>query len=139
MDIWEYLKTTSRPIYLYGMGDGAEKIYDRLQKLNIDICGVFASDGFVRRKKFLGFDLISFAEAYASAPDMIALLSFGSSLKNVLDYIKQIGKKVELYAPDVPVYGCGTFNTEFYKSHLQEFCACGICWLIMLQERCSII
>lgn len=123
MDIWEYLKTASRPIYLYGMGNGAEKIYERLQKLNVNICGVFASDGFVRRKKFLGFDLLSFDEAYETAPDMIALLSFGSSIKEVVEYVKQINKKVELYAPDVPVYGDGTFNTEFYNAHFQEFCS----------------
>ncbi len=121
MDIWEYLKGTSRPIYLYGMGNGAEKIYNRLQKMNINISGVFVSDGFVRRKKFLGFDLMSFVSAYDAAPDMIALLSFGSSLKNVTEYIKRIGKTVELYAPDVPVYGDGTFNIEFYEKHFRDF------------------
>lgn len=106
---------------LYGMGDGAEKIYSRLKALGISPTGVFASDGFARHNTFLGFEVISFSEAENLFPDMIVLVSFGSSLPSVIDYVKSISERFETYAPDVPVCGDGTFNEEFYLASKEKF------------------
>ena len=53
----ERLKKEKRPIFLYGMGDGAEKIYSYLSAHGVTIQGIVASDGFLRGQSFLGFDI----------------------------------------------------------------------------------
>ena len=53
-DIWTYLENTEKPIVVYGMGNGADKIIDRLTERNIKVADFFASDGFVRGHCFHG-------------------------------------------------------------------------------------
>ena len=120
-DLWTYLKSVSKPIVLYGMGDGADKILSRLTTLGISVSGVFVSDGFVRPKLFHGFPLMSYSDARQKFGDIIVLTAFGSSLPDVMDNIKRISKECELYAPDLPVVGEGTFDTSYYLSRKSEF------------------
>lgn len=112
-DLWSYLQTVKKPIVLYGMGNGADKIIEVLKDYNIDISGVFATDGFVREKYFHGFKLSSYSELKEKFGEMTVLLAFGSSRPEVLGNIKRISAEQELYAPDVPVYGGGLFNREY--------------------------
>ena len=63
VELWQYLLKTKKPIWLYGMGDGADKIINLLEQYDIKITGVFASDQFVRYQNFRGFTVISYAEA----------------------------------------------------------------------------
>ena len=46
--VWEYLSRTEKPILLYGMGDGADKILRVFSDYGIVCSGIFASDEFVR-------------------------------------------------------------------------------------------
>ena len=39
---WDRLKTCEKPIFIYGMGDGAEKLLDEFDRLGIKCTGVFA-------------------------------------------------------------------------------------------------
>ncbi len=120
-DLWDYLKTTEKPIFLYGTGNGADKILDELTRLNIKVEGVFASDGFVRNRMFRGFKVKSYSEVKKENGDLIALVSFGTFLPDVIDNIKKIARETELYAPDVPVIPDGTiFNLEYVKKHKAE-------------------
>ena len=102
-DLWNYLKTVSKPIFLYGTGNGADKILDELIRLNISVSGVFASDGFVRSRTFRGFPVQSYSAVKQQFGDIIVLVAFGSYLTDVIDNIKRIASENELYAPDVPV------------------------------------
>ncbi len=52
---WEKLQNETKPIYIYGMGDGAMKIMSVFRKYGIKTKGVFASDDFVRGHYFAGF------------------------------------------------------------------------------------
>jgi FkbM family methyltransferase len=99
------------------MGNGADKILDECIKNGIAVRGVFASDGFVRRQVFRGFEVMSFSEAKAASPDMIALLCFGSALPEVIASVKEKAKQVTLLSPSVPVYGCNVFNEAFYTEN----------------------
>ena len=45
---WEKLQAETRPIFIYGMGDGAEKIMRVFREKSIPLAGIFASDEFVR-------------------------------------------------------------------------------------------
>ncbi len=119
-DLWQRLKKAQKPIWLYGMGDGADKILDRLHDRGVEVSGVFASDGFVRNQQFRGFTVTSYADAKARSGDMIVLVCFGSSREDVLDNIRRIASEQELYAPDVPVIGGGTFDSAYAASHGNE-------------------
>ena len=51
-NVWETLKNDNKPVVLYGMGLGAEKIMDTLAQYGVEIADIFASDEFVRGHSF---------------------------------------------------------------------------------------
>lgn len=117
-DLWSYLKDEGRPLVIYGTGDGADKIIDELDRRGLKhlISGIFASSGFVRSGRvFRDFKVESFEDVSSRLKDFIVLVSFGSSLPDVLSYVYSIEKKTELYAPDVPVCGGEVFDMGFAK------------------------
>lgn len=116
-DIWQHLATSGKPIVLYGMGDGADKICAELEARGMEISGVFASDGFVREKIFRGHKVESYSCAKARLSDMIVLVCFGTKLDEVIDNVLRISKECELYAPDVPVFGGGIFDLEYFNEN----------------------
>lgn len=120
-DIWNYLKNTDKPIVLYGMGNGADKIIKVLEEKEIKYAGVFVSDGFVRDKTFHGMKLMSYADAVSRYQNMVVLMCFGSALNDVIDNVKRIAAQQELFAPDVPVYGTGLFDKQYYVNHKADF------------------
>ena len=120
MDMWKRLTEAKKPIWLYGMGNGADKILDELTRRGVSVSGVFASDGFVRHQQFRGFTVLSYAEAVERDGDIIVLLCFGSSRSEVLQNIYRIAGERELYAPDVAVIGDGIFDLEYAREHRAE-------------------
>ena len=120
-DLWEYLKSTDKPIVFYGMGNGADKIYNVLKSLGKEPSAVFATDGFVRKKQVYGLTLSSLSEVENKFDDMIVLLCFGSSREEVIENVKRISSRHELYAPDVPVYGDTLFTKDFYLKNKSRF------------------
>lgn len=120
-DLWSYLQQTDKPIVMYGMGNGADKIIERLDSLGIEVSDFFASDGFVRGHSFHGKTVLSFSQVKEKYKDFIIILSFASSLDNVLDLFYSLDSQYEMYAPDVPVTGEGTFDLQFYTEHKESF------------------
>lgn len=118
--MWQALKTARKPILLYGMGNGADKILNHLRKLGIAVAGVFASDGFVRHQNFQGYKVVSYSEAKETFGAMIVLVCFGTNRPEVIENIRKIAREQELYAPDVPVYGDGVFDREYCLRHRSE-------------------
>lgn len=119
-DLWQRLSCAEKPIWLYGMGDGADKILNELYRRNISVSGVFASDGFVRRQSFRGFTVKSYGEAREKSGEIIVLVCFGTSRADVLCNIYRIAGEQELYAPDVPVVGEEVFDSEYAAAHEKE-------------------
>ncbi|MBQ0110496.1 MAG: FkbM family methyltransferase, partial [Oscillospiraceae bacterium] len=117
-DLWQKLKTLGRPVILYGMGDGAVRVTDRLSKENIAVAGVMASDGFVRGQSFLGHTVRRFADIQKEFENPVVLICFGSELPKVIDGIRAI--PCEKYYPCLPVIGDGCFDAAFYNLHLKE-------------------
>lgn len=120
-DLWEYLQQCGKPIILYGMGDGAEKIKAVLDEKNLSVADIMASDEFVRGHSFLGYrvkKLSEIEEEYKN--DFVILVCFGSRLPEVMEHIYEISEKHELYAPNVPVAGGGLFDLEFANAHKSE-------------------
>lgn len=121
-DLWRYLQKTNKTVVLYGMGNGADKILDVCDRYGITVSDVFASDGFVRGHSYRGREVLSYTavkEKYG-AESLIVLLSFASSLPDVLSLFDRVAAECELYAPDVPVCGDTLFTYEFFKSHQEE-------------------
>lgn len=116
-ELWQYLKNAQKPIVLYGMGNGADKIINVLEEKGIEFKGVFASDGFVRPKLFHNHQISSYADLKAKFGDMIVLLCFGSSLPDVIENILKIATEQELYAPEVAVIGGGLFDYDFLQKN----------------------
>ena len=124
-DLWQNLQALSRagrPILLYGMGNGADKILAVCDSYGIPVADFFASDGFVRGHSFHGKVVLSFSQACEryGAENMVVLLSFASSRAEVLETITRVANTCELYIPDVPVCGTDLFNAEFYQAHEAE-------------------
>lgn len=123
LDLWHYLAEANRPIVMYGMGNGADKIIAVCEKYGIEISDFFASDGFVRGHSFHGKTVISYStmkEKYLKK-NPIVLLSFASSLPDVMALFKKVGEECELYAPDVPVFGETLFTMEFFNENRARF------------------
>lgn len=112
-ELWQRLKCAEKPIVLYGMGNGADKVLDLCDQKHISVRGVFASDGFARHNLYRGFPVISYTEAKQQFGDMIVLLCFGTQRSDVISYIEAIAAEQELYCPDVPVVGRGLFCDEY--------------------------
>ena len=122
IDLWTYLLGTEKTIVMYGMGNGADKILAVCQKYNIEIADFFASDGFVRGHSFHGKTVLSYSqikEKYG-AENIIVLLSFGSSLPDVLSLFKRVNEDCEMYAPDVPVCGENIFTLDFFNENKEN-------------------
>lgn len=117
MDIWNFLKNTEKPIALYGMGNGAQRVINKLNIIGKNPVGVFASDGFVRHQTFAGFKVTSYDELARQYPDMIILICFGTNRQEVLDFIKFLSSKHTVLCPDVPVYGENIFDIKFAREN----------------------
>lgn len=119
IDLWRYLASTDKTVVMYGMGNGADKILNICDRYGIEVADFFASDGFVRGHSFHGKTVLSYSavkEKYG-AENIIVLLSFASSLPDVLSLIDRVAAECELYAPDVAVCGGELFSLEFFQSN----------------------
>ena len=109
--LWDTLQTETRPIFLYGTGNGGDKILDVCAARGIHVTGVFASDGFVRSRTFRDMPV----QAYSSVTetfgeDIVILLAFGTTLPDVTAFIDMLDTRHTLYIPEVPLYGGCLFD-----------------------------
>lgn len=119
--LWVRLQKEERPIFLYGTGNGADKILDVCTRFSIPVEGVFASSDFVRSRTFREMPVQSIdmiREKYGD--DIVVLLAFGTTLSSVAENIKAIAKRHTLFIPEVPLYGTDLFTYEYYLEHLEE-------------------
>ncbi|MCH5191221.1 MAG: FkbM family methyltransferase [Oscillospiraceae bacterium] len=117
---WEKLKNSALPVVVYGTGNGADRVFDELERLNIKISAVAASDGFVRKRCFHGFEVKSISTLENEFGDFTVALAFASPLQSVIENIKALSTRHSVIMPSVPVYGDSIFNKDFLKSHLSE-------------------
>ena len=116
---WEFLQTSTLPIAVYGTGNGADRVFDEFEKLGIKVSAVVASDGFVRKRTFHGFEVKSITDAQEELGDLVIALCFASPLPAVIENIKELSEKHKLIMPSVPVYGDNIFNKEFLKANTE--------------------
>ena len=119
--LWEYLQGVSKPVVLYGMGDGALKILEVCRRYGIPVAGIFASDEFVRGHSFQGYLVERLADIEARLGDFIVLLAFGVDYDSMLRRIADLARVHETYAPDIPVFGQELFTREYLEEHQEQF------------------
>lgn len=118
ISLWEHLAETDKPIFLYGTGNGGDKIIAALERYRVRLTGIFASDGFVRDRMFHDFKVRSYSDVVNEyGDDIIVLLAFGTTLPDVAAFIKQLDERHELIIPDVPLYGGELFDMPYYLAH----------------------
>lgn len=110
---WDRLKAEERPIFIYGMGDGALKIMSVFRDKHITVAGIFASDDFVRGHSFEGYRVHKLSEIEEAVDDFVVVLAFAAGYQEIVDKVEEIASKHTLYVPDVPVVGRGLFTYEY--------------------------
>ena len=123
-DLLSRLKANPVLCSLYGIGNGADKIFDTCSNYGIEILGVFASDGVVtksggRRRCFRGMTIMSYSEAKEKFAhrDYVILLCFepdsGSAIGQYMQDIRGEGAACS---------GCTCLSGQraFYVGVLQE-------------------
>lgn len=105
VSVWETLSQSKKPIVLYGMGNGADKIVNWCEANNVKISGVFASDEFVRGQQFRGFTV----ERYAAlkerlGEELLVVIAFASERPEVLARFAELAKEQEVVAPHLALF-----------------------------------
>ena len=118
--VWEKLASSDEPIFLYGMGNGADAVLDEFEKLGIKCSGVFASDDFVRGQYFRGFKVRKLSEIEGEYERFTVALCFATALPDVIDNIIEISKKHRLLIPCVPVVKGEIFNRSFAEKNASK-------------------
>ncbi len=122
--VWETIKKSQMPIVLYGTGNGADMVIDELDRLNVKLSAVVASDGFVRKRAFRGFTVRSLSDAKAEFGDFLLLIGFATCIPQVMNFIKELSTQHQTLMPVVPVFGDTIFNREYVEKHAEELEYC---------------
>lgn len=120
-DVWETIRNCPQAIALYGMGDGAEKILNVMERYGRTPDVIFASDQFVRGHSFRGKKVLKYSDVCERLKDFTVIMAFGIHDAPMLEYIRQMNAQHTVLAPDVPIAGDGLFTREFIASHRKEF------------------
>lgn len=117
---FDALKAEPRPVFIYGMGDGALKIMAEMRRRKAPVAGFFASDEFVRGHSFEGYRVHRLSEIEEQADDFVIVLAFAAGYPSLYEKISALAQKHTLYAPDVPVIGTEIFDYDYYLAHYDE-------------------
>lgn len=86
------------------MGDGALKIMDMLNRRGIELCGIYASDEYVRGHSFCGYKVQKLSEVVKRhGASFITLLAFATEREPLLSHLYSLAEEMPFYAPDVEV------------------------------------
>lgn len=118
--LFEVLKKESRPIIVYGMGNGADKIFNICESRGIKISDIFASDEFVRGHSFRGIKVKTYGEVCSLYNDFVILLAFAVFKDDLMSRIEKISKEHTLLVPDVPLFGSGIFDYDFLTANIDN-------------------
>ena len=120
-NIWDTLKSSTKPLILYGMGLGAEKIMSELEQRGLKADDIFASDEFVRGHSFKDYRVLKYSEVCEKYDDFNIVLCFASHIDSVIEHIEKINSEHTVFAPDVPVAGGGLFTREYIAENESKF------------------
>ena len=120
LSVWEKLKNTTEPIIMYGTGNGADKVLDVFAEKGIEISGVTASSTFVRERFFRGFKVMPVSYFEEKYEHFTIIITFGTSIPEVMDNIYSLGEKHRVLVPVVPVIGAFVFDEDFLNRNREN-------------------
>lgn len=120
-NVWDALSETELPIILYGMGNGADMIIDKMAEIGLKPDGIFASDEFVRGHSFRGYRVMKYSEVCEKYNNFVIVMCFAVHDEATLSKVKAMSEEHTLYAPNVPIVDDGVFTREFIIEHDEEF------------------
>lgn len=120
-NVWDVLEKTHLPIVVYGMGNGADMVIDKLRRMGLEIAEVFASDKFVRGQFFRGLQVEKYSDICREYDDFFIVMSFAVHDDETIENVRKMASEHPLVAPDVPVADDTIFTREFIEAHDEEF------------------
>ncbi len=120
-DVWDVLKQETRPLVVYGMGNGADKLIAQCDARGIAIADFMASDGFVRGQSFHGKTVLSLSQVKEKYSSFVLVLAFASSRPEVLEMLYEMADAYPLVMPDLPVVGDVYFDKDYYNAHYRDY------------------
>lgn len=118
--VWQRLRNCGKPVVLYGMGDGADKVLAAFEKYGITADGVMASDDFVRGQRFHGFTVKKLSDFESELGDFVIALCFASQLPEVTAHIRSVAERHTMLVPSVPAFGGVLFDDAFLERYRTE-------------------
>ena len=123
--VWERMRECAKPLVLYGMGNGADKILDWCEENQVKVQGVFASDEFVRGQQFRGFTVERFdALKERLGEELLVDIAFASERPEVLQRFAELDAEQEVVAPHLPLFEeeetVSSAWLQRYEAELQE-------------------
>lgn len=123
-DVWENMRDCGLPLVLYGMGNGADAILDKMAQEGLEAAGIFASDEFVRGQKFRGFTVEHYGDIKERLGNFAVVIAFASELPDVLARFKKLAEEHTVFAPHLPLYaGSEAVDRDWlakYEARLQK-------------------
>lgn len=99
------MRECAKPLVLYGMGNGADKILDWCEENKVKVQGVFASDEFVRGQQFRGFTVERYdALKERLGEELLVVIAFASERPEVLQRFAELDAEQEVVAPHLPLF-----------------------------------
>lgn len=119
---WDRLEHCTKPIVLYGMGNGADKILDWCESKGVKVSGIFASDEFVRYQKFRGFTVEKYQDLLDKlGEELLVVIAFASELPPVLEKFKALASQQECLAPHLSLFDeAETVSLGWLEKHEDE-------------------
>ncbi|HPZ00523.1 MAG TPA: hypothetical protein PLS28_03545, partial [Clostridiales bacterium] len=119
-DVWHRLQRETKPLVLYGTGNGAEKLLGALAKYDIHVSDIFVSDEFYRHQSFCGYSCLTYQDICQKYEDCIILIGFAVFRPEMLERIQTMQERYEVLAPEVPVFGYDHFTAEDLTRYRRE-------------------
>lgn len=115
------LEKSGLPVYLYGMGDGADKALAYLDAYGIRPRGVFASDDFVRPGAHVrSFPVETLSDVEQREGKIAVILCFGTEGEEATRLLRPLMEKHLLLVPPFPVYGGAVLDREHLLARMDD-------------------
>ncbi|MBE6649311.1 MAG: FkbM family methyltransferase [Ruminococcaceae bacterium] len=116
-DVFDIVKEHNGQKFIYGTGDGADKLIDYLESINVNIDGICVSDAFFREKIFRGMKIQPLSKVISQNDNALFMMAFG--VKET-DEIFSLSKRMNLIYPEMPVFGKIPFTKEALSFDMEK-------------------
>ncbi len=116
-DVFDKIKSHNGKRFVYGTGDGADKLLNHLEKIGVSIDGICVSDDFYRKRSFRGMEIKPISALVQEYPNALFMMAFG--VKET-EQIFKLSKEINLIYPEMPVCNDIPFSKEMVLRDKQK-------------------